>query len=241
MVCFRYLILLYQYKEISLKALVLPRLKSLLIGAVSGVLCLSFSVTAQAEGTFLSIDEVETETGFYQPDFLLELGYGPDMSHVEIGMDFQKEQSMGFAGLYFSRTEYDMTATETATMTAVGIRGLKYSSPINDTVGADLHLGINQTKAGSYERTGIELALSFYESINDSTSMIIGFSFRPEFLAFDWNEGVITESGYELGINHQFSPQLNLFAKYYYENLWQDNFTSDRINDGAMLGVNYLF
>lgn len=217
------------------------RVKSVIFISLSGLLSISFSSNAFAEGAFFNVDDVKNETSFYEPDYLLELGYGPDISHVEIGLDFQKERSLGFAGLYFSRTEYDYTANDKATMTAVGIRGLKYSSPTNDTVGADLHLGINQTKAGSYERTGIEFALSLYESLNDSTSFVLGFSFRPEFLAFDWNEGVITESGYEFGVNHQLTPQFNVFAKYYYENLWKDNLTSNRIDDGALVGINYLF
>lgn len=224
-----------------MKAAFISSLRPILFTSISGFLCLTLSLNAQAEGAFFNVDDVTNETGFYEPDYLLELAYGPDISHVEIGMDFQKERSMGFAGLYFSRTEYDYTASEKATMTAVGIRGLKYTSPVNDAVGADLHLGINQTKAGSYERTGVEFSLSLYDSLNDSTSFILGFSFRPEFLAFDWNEGVITESGYEVGVNHKLSSQLNLFAKYYYENLWQDNISSKRIDDGALVGVNYLF
>ncbi len=219
----------------------LPVLCNALVTVLSVFLCASMSLNVQAEGTFFDLNEVKDETEFYQPDYLIELAYGPDMTHIELGMDFQKERNMGFAGLYFSRTEYDMRASETATMTAIGIRGLKYSSPENDSIGADLHLGINQTKAGDYERTGIEFALSFYESLNDETSLLIGFSFRPEFLAIDWNEGVMTESGYEFGVNHKLTPQMNLFAKYYYENLWRDNISSERIDDGVLAGVNFVF
>ncbi|OUR68428.1 hypothetical protein A9Q77_09265 [Marinomonas sp. 42_23_T18] len=219
----------------------LPVISATLVTVLSGFLCASLSFNAHAEGTFFELNEVQEEVGFYEPDYLIELAYGPSMTHIELGADFQKERNMGFAGLYFSRTQYDMTGSQTATMNAVGIRGLKNSSPKNDSIGADLHLGINQTKAGDYERTGIEFALSFYESLNDETSLLIGFSFRPEFLAIDWNEGVITESGYEFGVNHKFTPQMNLFAKYYYENLWQDNISSERIDDGILAGLNYQF
>lgn len=218
-----------------------PVLSASFVTVLSGFLCTSMSFNVHAEGTFFDIDEVQEDVGFYEPDYLIELAYGPDMTHIELGMDFQKEKNMGFAGLYFSQTEYDMSRTQKATMSAIGIRGLKYSSAENDSIGADLHLGINQTKAGDYERTGIEFALSFYESFNDDTSLILGFSFRPEFLAFDWNEGVMTESGYELGVNHKLTSKMNLFAKYYYENLWHDNISSERIDDGALLGFNYLF
>lgn len=218
-----------------------PVLSNSIVCVLSGFLCASMSFSIQAQGTFLDIDEVQEDVSFYEPDYLIELAFGPDMTHVELGMDFQKEKNMGFAGLYFSRTEYEMSRSETATMSAIGIRGLKFSSAESDSIGADLHLGINQTKAGDYERTGIEFALSFYESFNDDTAMILGFSFRPEFLAFDWNEGVITESGYEVGVNHRLTPKMNLFAKYYYENLWHDNISSERIDDGALLGFNYLF
>ena len=216
-------------------------MSSISLSALVCLLCISVSFNAQAEGAFFDVDEITEETGFYQPNFLLELAYGPDMSHIEFGMDFQKEKNMGFAGLYFSLTDYEMKGSDTATMSAVGIRGLKYSSTADDSIGADLHLGINQTKAGDYERTGVEFALSFYESLNEDTSLILGFSFRPEFLAFDWNEGVITESGFEFGVNHRITPKMNLFAKYYYENLWQDNISSERIDDGVLAGFNYSF
>lgn len=211
------------------------------MAALSANISLLSSTNLMAEGTLFNVDETKNETGFYQPDFLIELAYGPDMSHIELNMDFQSDKSMAFAGLYLSRSEYDMSAQNTATMTAIGVRGLKYSSSEDDSIGADLHLGINQTKAGDYERTGIELALSFYESISDNTSLILGFTFRPEFLAFDWNEGVITESGYEFGVNHHLSGKANLFAKYYYENLWHDNISSERIDDGVLVGFNYQF
>ncbi|EAQ67308.1 NAD(+) synthetase [Marinomonas sp. MED121] len=223
-----------------MKPACLPAVTPFIFTSFAGLFSLLFSINSFAEGTLFGV-EVENETSFYQPDYLLELAYGPDMTHIELGMDFQKEQSLGFAGLYLSRTEYDMTGADTATMTAIGIRGLKYSSSKDDTVGADLHLGINQTKAGDYERSGVEFSLNFYESLTEDTSLLLGFSFRPEFLAFDWNEGVITESGLEFGVNHKFNSQTNLFAKYYYENLWQDNISSDRIDDGLLVGFNYLF
>lgn len=188
-------------------------------------------------------NKVINKTGFYQPDFLLEAATGSSMQHYEIGMDFQDESTkLGFAGLYLSRASYDVVGEkEQATMTAIGIRGLQLSSQAEDLVGIDLHMGINRTVLADYARTGLEISMHFYENVSENTSLILGGTFRPEFLSLDWSEEVITEFGFKFGVNYNIGKRINLFSEYYYESLWDDDFHSNRIDDGILIGLTCIF
>ena len=190
----------------------------------------------------LQKNKVVTTTGFYQPTFLLEIASGVSMNHYELGMDFQDDENLGFAGLYLSHNDYDVLGvTDDAVMTAIGIRGWQFSSQEGDLVGIDLHLGINRTTVGDYARTGVEIAMSFYENISKNTSLIFGGAFRPEFLSLDWSTDTLSEIGFEFGVNYKLGQSTNLFSKYYHETLIDDDFNSARIDDGALLGVTYIF
>lgn len=187
-------------------------------------------------------NKVTTETGFYKPSVLLEAAVGSDMSHYELGLDFQQDVALGFGGLYLSRDQYDVHGFEQdATMTAIGIRGLQFSSQAEDLIGVDLHLGLNRTKVDSYSRTGFEIAMTFYENVSENTSILLGLAFRPEFLSFDWSGDIATEFGFEVGVNYNIANTFNLFSKYYYESLVNEDFDTGLIDDGILFGATYIF
>lgn len=186
--------------------------------------------------------QVVTQTGFYAPTVLLEAAAGTSMSHYELGLDFQNETNLGFAGLYLSQTNYDVLGlSDDASMTAIGIRGWQFSSQEEDLIGVDLHLGINRTEVGDYDRTGLEIDMSFYENVSQNTSILLGFTFRPEFLSFDWSTSIVSEAGLEVGLNYQWKQSLNLYSKYYHETLIDEEADTFRIDDGLLLGAVFIF
>lgn len=187
-------------------------------------------------------NKVIQKTGFYEPSILFEAAAGSGIGHYEVGVDFQQDVALAFGGLYLSSTKYDVTGLEKdATMTGIGIRGIQLSSQEKDLVGVDLHLGLNKTKVGDYSRSGFEIAMTFYENMSKNSSFLLGVAFRPEFLSFDWSTDVATEFGFEAGVNYNINQKINLFSKYYYETLVDNDFDSNVIDDGVLVGFTFIF
>lgn len=214
--------------EFTQKAKVNKGMKKTFIGSA---FCLLFSSTEAAT----------THSHTQQTALLFEYSRGAELEQLGVGVGVHPQGARsGFGGLYYS--EKTLEHDQDVEFQTLGFRGFSTEGGVDDPRGADLMLGISRTEIeGDYKRTGFSARGMLYTPIFSRTTWYIGADLRPTFLSFDWHTEVLSEIGFETGINVRLLDNLSLYGFYYNETRWLDDLTTDTFGGGVAAGINWVW
>ncbi|RDL43100.1 hypothetical protein DN730_16520 [Marinomonas piezotolerans] len=176
----------------------------------------------------------------------LELSRGPDVSKFGVGLGIKPDNNRpGFGGLYFSQTEFKNTSESygqsNATIQTLGIRGFSIQGADDEEVGADMTLGLSHTKVQDYQRTGLSAKATVYLPVINRVTWYLGLALRPTFLSIDWDPDILTEVGFDTGIDVRLLPNLGLNTYYYHESMLTNDLESRNLSSGVAMGINWVW
>ncbi|MBM6549500.1 hypothetical protein [Marinomonas ostreistagni] len=199
--------------------------------ALGSVMCLLLG-SAQA---------TTTQTHTSNAAFLLEYSKGAELEQFGVGVGVHPEDARsGFGGLYYS--EKILRQSSKTELQTLGFRGFSTEGGVDDPRGADITLGLSRTETDTgYKRSGFSARAMLYTPIMARTTWYIGADVRPTFLSFDWHNDVLSEVGFETGINVRLLDDLSLYGFYYHETRWLDDLSTDMFGAGVAAGVNWVW
>lgn len=197
-----------------------------------GILGLSLCASMVSAAT----STVENNVG----TLLLESSVGSDYTQYGIGIGIKPENNRpGFGGLYYEQIELEHgLGTDIKTL---GFRGFSIEGSSDDPRGADITMGISQTRHGAYKRTGLSGKATIFMPLSSAFTWYVGGDIRPTFLSVDWDSEVFTELGMKLGIDWRVMRNFGVYGHYYHESIITDDFDEERLGNGFVAGFNLVW
>lgn len=181
-------------------------------------------------------ETVENEVG----TVLLEASAGQDLSQFGIGLGIKPENNRpGFGGLYYEQIELDHGIDTDIKL--IGFRGFSVEGTSEEPRGADITMGLSQTKRGDYKRTGLSGKATLFMPVTQSMTWFVGGDIRPTFLSIDWENNVLAELGLKVGMDMRLMKNVGVFAQYYHESILSDNLDEERLGNGFIAGLNLVW
>lgn len=173
--------------------------------------------------------------------FLLEYSRGADLEQVGLGFGIHPQNTAsGFGGLYYGEKKLNQGfKTDIQTL---GFRGFSTEGGVDDPRGADITLAISRTESkNGYKRTGFSGRGILHIPVYQRATWFIGADMRPTFLSFDWHNDVLSEIGFESGLNVRLLDDLSAYITYYHETRLNDDFSTSRFGQGVSAGFNLVW
>ncbi len=185
-----------------------------------------------------------------------DLAGGDEMEHYRLGVgetpkgaDGEKVTSMFYLGYFKSEDTISQGSLrvgeeeEKTEIFTLGAGGFGYLDDPDKNGGAEFDFELSKTTVDAldYDRSGLGFRTQLFIPVVAGLQTNLGFSIRPFFFAFDWDDQAQLEYEYQAGLEYAFNWDIALYGHYRYVGLIDDQDDEWQLAEGVVFGVRGRF